>query len=1375
MKILHIASEYPPQKVFGLGRFVRDLAVEQARQGHEVHVVTNSMGGKDHVIVDRGVNVHRVNFPPPPKPVGASTMITQFNIQCIELVFADKICLDADVVNAHDWLTGLAAKIISQKIKAQFILFIHDIVVGKNLGKLDNESKYAGNAEYWFCREADKIICVSNHTREELIKTYGANPDKTFAIHNAVSKENFSAPDEKDLYFFRKVLAEENEKIILYVGRLDKEKGIDILLDAFADFKKTLENLKLVIVGKGILEENLRKKAGELKVENAVQFTGYLSETVLNYVYHCSDVQVVPSLYEPFGIVALEGMICSLPVIASNTGGLKEIIEDGKSGMYVKPGDSHSLAEALSKILTDPKQAKQIANEGYKRAEEIFSWKRVAERIEEIICKPETKVVDESHLPPNAYLKSSESPKDRILLIVQTHKADFPLLDLNEKQFQYLANQGHKIVFLFCKGEAAFLGKKWWEIASGIEVDAPPGHENLVRKTFLGYSSAMKIKDWNWLIKMDSDTLISGNIQSFIDRYRNIDAVGAPSVFEPVLSAIKMAGPPDIPPDSLEKLGNKYLRGFFYLIKRKALEKALPFLQKISERMRSEDASVTACLAATNAKITFCPDISCYLSKDNSSFHPDSPAINVESRDSEELQFFADKALESFLIKNKLPVITDEDKIELSIVTQTRDRKDLLLRFLQTLDDNWPKNNKAELIIVDYGGNDTLSAELKKINIGKLRYIYADEPGRFSSSHARNIGYKAANGDYILSLDCDLILPDGFIQNIFAEIKKHPNSAIFGPVYKLMPKEQDALESGQLDPIKDFNILKEKALPHKINAPSGAIILAPRSSILAVGGYDEEYIGYGFQDIDLVERLKRSGLHQALPGSVFALHQFHGYPENYNTAEIEQNNRDRFLSQGQNFIRNKGRHWGSLPQGDIDLQKVSWLEGISRKKIPIMTKEEKKNEVIIWCKDASENEMKLILGYYLDSPKDKLWRWISSDKSDLIKCRNILPENLGNHLFEVHSTAQLTTQIARTALFLIPASSAFSEDLYLTAERLAAEVVVVEGRKKSSCNSVETLKKKVSENGLLPQIRKILVCMDEGIGNMIMLTPALRALNNLYPASEIHVIGSSAALQILKGMPGVTRLIGEKNIPDDIYDLMIVTGWRRSFNQRLKGIKSKTEPLVAPKMDFEIHEGEQHLALINSLGYKGVFPPTYCAFEPFKLEKHKGLKIGLADTANPLPGWQKKRWPHYRELARQLIKKGHTVYTFGDKADADFYKDQPWPKGVISYQGKLELLETAGAIKDLDILIANDSGLAHMAAALGTPLMCLWGPTNMQKNRPLGSKITNISLGLPCSPCQMTEIWDTCTDWRCINEISVDSVFEKIREFNSKPFPYQVK
>ncbi len=379
MKIIHVASEYPPQKVFGLGRFVQDLAVEQARQGDEVHVVTNSMGGRDHEVIDQGVHVHRVDFPPPPKPADNGATVTQFNLQLLERVFRDRICPDADIVNAHDWLTALAGKVVARRLGARFVVTMHDVVIGKRFGRLDNENKYVGNIERWACREADAVICVSKYTREEVIKHYGAPPEGTYAVHNAVSEERFAAPDPTLLKRFRRALARDDEAMILYVGRLDPEKGIEVLLRAFAQVLQRRFRARLVIAGSGLIERHLRKLANELGIGGAAVFAGYVKGEPLRYLYRSAQVLAVPSLYEPFGIVALEGMACGNAVVASAAGGLVEIIEHGRSGLLFQPGNDEELAGCLATLLADPDLRKRLADGGQRCIREAFNWRRVAE------------------------------------------------------------------------------------------------------------------------------------------------------------------------------------------------------------------------------------------------------------------------------------------------------------------------------------------------------------------------------------------------------------------------------------------------------------------------------------------------------------------------------------------------------------------------------------------------------------------------------------------------------------------------------------------------------------------------------------------------------------------------------------------------------------------------------------------------------------------------------------------------------------------------------------------------------------------------------------------------------------------------------------
>jgi len=1390
VKILHLASEYPPQKVFGLGRFVHGLAREQARQGHEVHVVTNSMGGRQHETEECGVHVHRVDFPPPPEPAHIGATVTQFNTQLIERILRDAVCPEAHVVNSHDYLTALAGKVVARRLGATFVVTVHDTVVGKRFGKLNNDAKYAANIEHWMYQLADRIICVSEHTRNEVVERYGAPQGKTFAIHNAVSEEDFPTPDPRLLARFRRVLARDDEKIVLYVGRLDREKGVDVLVRAFARVRDV--PAKLVVAGKGKLEPGLRKLAADLGIADRTVFAGYLVGQVLSHAYRGANVLVVPSLYEPFGIVALEGMVCGLPVVASSTGGLTEVVNDGETGLLALSGDEEDLSRTLELVLRDDVLASRLGEHAKERALSEYSWSSVSTRLSEIIDDPGNTPVVSTKATHTTSVGPLKRNKGRIALLVQTHEPDFPLLEANRPQLESLVADGHVVAILCYGGEAAKLPKCWRDIAQVVEADIPRGHDYLVHKVAAGYKAAIALR-CDWVVKIDADTLISGSMPDFLDAYPSADLVGAPSSFGPVLEAIKDAGPPQVRADCLSRTKQRYVRGFFFCARRDALARALPLVEGMAPRMRVEDAVVTAAMVETGSRVEFVDFIPRYVTREDPTIDLRSPVLHVESRDAEERQFFVERAsalfnttrtLRSDGPSSSLAHADDAPALDLSVVMHVRDRKSLLLRLLATLRSGWPEDGMCEMLIVDYGGSDGLSADLRELEWPGLRYIYVDMPGRFSSAHARNIAYRASRGRWILSLDGDLLAPPGMVGKVLQTLRKHPGAAVYGPVYKLMPREQDALEAGRYDPVADFARLQEVSTPHRIDAPSGAIIAAPRDRILAVGGYDEGFVGYGFQDIDLIERLRLSGLPQMLPDDIFALHQFHGYPADYNTAEIEAENRRRFVSSRSTIKRNAERPWGRLPQGEVDLQAIDWLESRrsgAKNATPAPTPGG--TGVVVWCEDAAPDEVALVKSAARSSEAPGMeWRWLSSVPLRGQRSAATLADLPVGHRFEVHSTAQATTQLGRAGLVIVLGSSSHAGEIEECGRRLKANVVAVGSHAsddiplaespsdlakcvEASCQGADRdmpVRDARIASGSLSSVRKILVGMDEGIGNMVMLTPTLKALHSLLPEADIHVVGRRPALDVLEGMPGITRVIGAKDKPDATYDVLLVTYWRRSVETRLQGIRFGHKPILAERMRLDVHESEQHMQLARALGYGGAVPSPYCAQEPVDMGRRAGPRIGLADCANPRPEWQRKRWPHYRELAKLLLDKGYQVFAFGGKEDARLYERDPWPDRVESYQGRLSIRQTARALAQMGAVVANDCGLAHVAAAVGAPTVCLWGPTSEAKNEPIGSEVSGISLELPCSPCQMTSRWSQCANWQCMKRIAAGEVLREV-------------
>jgi len=378
MRVWMIASEYPPAKVFGLGRAVHDLSRAQAAQGDEVHVFTNSIGGRDQDTVSGGVHVHRINFPSPPQPPDPTSCVIQFNLCLLERLhqLLPQLAVP-DLVHAHDWIVGLAAQSLARRLQVPLVTTIHDTAMGKHFGRLDRSQQYVAFTERWLVGESTRTIACSEFVKSELVQHYGGDSGCVDVIPCGVDPALLEVP--VNLPAFRSVFAHPEERLVCYVGRLDQEKGIDVLLHAFAQLSGHLPGLRLVLVGEGQRQAELQQLVGELGMTGQVTFLGYVAFPALAAIYRAAEVVVVPSLYEPFGLVALEAMAAGRPVVAAEAGGLTEIVTEGATGLCVPPGDAGALAAALERVLSDGALAGRLARQGREHAVSGYSWSRVAE------------------------------------------------------------------------------------------------------------------------------------------------------------------------------------------------------------------------------------------------------------------------------------------------------------------------------------------------------------------------------------------------------------------------------------------------------------------------------------------------------------------------------------------------------------------------------------------------------------------------------------------------------------------------------------------------------------------------------------------------------------------------------------------------------------------------------------------------------------------------------------------------------------------------------------------------------------------------------------------------------------------------------------
>ncbi len=372
MKILMLSWEYPPRIIGGISRVVHNLAQKLGELGNEVHIVTCWENGTLEEEFDNCVYVHRVHT----CQMNSNSFIKwilQFNFSLVEK--SVKLINGTgrfDVIHAHDWLTAFAAKTLKHIYSIPLISTIHATESGRNYGLHNDVQRYISSVEWWLTYESWIIIVNSRFMKNEVKNIFQLPEDKIRIIPNGVNIDKFRnySRDNK----FRRNYATDNEKIVFFVGRLVNEKGAHVLINAAPKIIRYYNDAKIIIAGKGPQLEYLRKIAYELNIYSKVYFTGYISEEELAKLYKCADVAVFPSLYEPFGIVALEGMLANVPVVVSDTGGLGEIVEHGIDGMKSYTGNSNSLADSILEILLNPKEAEKMKSKAMEKVFSMYNW-----------------------------------------------------------------------------------------------------------------------------------------------------------------------------------------------------------------------------------------------------------------------------------------------------------------------------------------------------------------------------------------------------------------------------------------------------------------------------------------------------------------------------------------------------------------------------------------------------------------------------------------------------------------------------------------------------------------------------------------------------------------------------------------------------------------------------------------------------------------------------------------------------------------------------------------------------------------------------------------------------------------------------------------
>lgn len=383
MRVIMLSWEYPPRIVGGISPHVHDLSQQLQSKGIEVHVVTKSTpNAPDEETEPGGVQVHRVHLSTTPNDfLHEIQLLNHATDHRVRQLLEDwRPGGQPTVFHAHDWLSLDSARELKYEYKLPIVATIHATEKGRHGGLWNDTSRYIHEQEYWLTYEAWRIIVCSEFMKGEVERQFSAPADKIDVIYNGVDAGKFEFEwSEKERREHRAKLALPNERIVMFVGRFVREKGIQVLLNAANVVLSQEPNTKFLIVGGGH-REKLEKFVRWSGLQEKVLFTGFMANRSLHQLYRVADVAVFPSLYEPFGIVALEAMAARAPVVCSDAGGLKEVVLHDQTGTLSFVNNPESLAWAILHVLRDPARARKLNVAARKRLDRDFEWSRIADQ-----------------------------------------------------------------------------------------------------------------------------------------------------------------------------------------------------------------------------------------------------------------------------------------------------------------------------------------------------------------------------------------------------------------------------------------------------------------------------------------------------------------------------------------------------------------------------------------------------------------------------------------------------------------------------------------------------------------------------------------------------------------------------------------------------------------------------------------------------------------------------------------------------------------------------------------------------------------------------------------------------------------------------------
>ena len=371
-----LSWELPPATTGGMASHVDGLAHGLVDMGHEVVVITRRTPGTERDTDVAGVRVLRADVDLPWLPERAIARVASANHAFV--IAAEALgAWCPDVVHAHDWQVAWTAQVLAARHGAPVVTTFHGTERSRHGGHVPpGVPTDVNGVEWWLASNSRRVITITRLLARQVTTDFELDPTAVRSIPGGIDPSWWAAPDPE-------IDETPASNLVFSWGRVQYEKGFQVLAAAMSDVRSQLPHARCEIAGRGSYLADLQSRIDVIGVSDVVDLVGYLSDNALRASIHRAACVVLPSLYEPFGVIGLEALAGGAALVVADTGGLAELVAGTGAALTFEPGNADQLASRICEVLDNPEGAATMRERARALVESTYSWAAIARRTEE--------------------------------------------------------------------------------------------------------------------------------------------------------------------------------------------------------------------------------------------------------------------------------------------------------------------------------------------------------------------------------------------------------------------------------------------------------------------------------------------------------------------------------------------------------------------------------------------------------------------------------------------------------------------------------------------------------------------------------------------------------------------------------------------------------------------------------------------------------------------------------------------------------------------------------------------------------------------------------------------------------------------------------